>query len=79
MPHPAVSKDLKELSKRNLEQRRAMAGIGPRRAEIIVAGAMVFAELMDKCGAATFRYLPLGSARRPAGADDGRLQRQFRP
>ena len=60
VPHPAVSKILKELSKRNLEQRRALPGIGPRRAEIIIAGAMVFAELMDMCALRSFRYLPLG-------------------
>ena len=56
----AVSKILKELSKRNLEERRALPGIGPRRAEIIIAGAMVFAELMDMCALRNFRYLPLG-------------------
>src|SRR5271169_6566287 len=60
IPHAAVVKILKELSRRNLDERRAMPGIGPRRAEIIVAGAMVFAELMDKCGLRAFRYLPLG-------------------
>src|SRR5208283_4072280 len=35
-------------------------GIGPRRAEIIIAGAMVFAELMQLCDLRSFRYLPLG-------------------
>src|SRR5271165_1920904 len=60
VPHPAVSKIVKELSRRSLAERRALPGIGPRRAEIIVAGAMVFAELMDKCGLRSFRYLPLG-------------------
>ena len=58
---PAVAKILKELSRqRNLEERRALPGIGPRRAEIIIAGAMVFAELMEMCSLPTFRYLPLG-------------------
>ncbi len=37
-----------------------MPGIGPRRAEIIVAGTMVFAELMQLCKLRSFRYLPLG-------------------
>ncbi len=60
VPHPAVSKILKELSKRNLDERRALPGIGPRRAEIIIAGAMVFAELMGMCDLRSFRYLPLG-------------------
>ena len=60
VPHPAISKILKELSKRNLTERQALPGIGPRRAEIIIAGAMVFAELMDMCSLRNFRYLPLG-------------------
>ena len=60
VPHDGVSKILKELAKRNLEERRALPGIGPRRAEIIIAGAMVFAELMDMCALRSFRYLPLG-------------------
>jgi exopolyphosphatase / guanosine-5'-triphosphate,3'-diphosphate pyrophosphatase len=60
VPHPAVSKILRELAKRNLDERRSLPGIGPRRAEIIVAGAMVFAELMDLCALRNFRYLPLG-------------------
>jgi exopolyphosphatase/guanosine-5'-triphosphate,3'-diphosphate pyrophosphatase len=60
VPHPAVSRILRNLSKRNLEERRALPGIGPRRAEIIIAGAMVFAELMDMCALRNFRYLPLG-------------------
>jgi exopolyphosphatase / guanosine-5'-triphosphate,3'-diphosphate pyrophosphatase len=60
VPHEGISKILKELSKRNLEQRRALPGIGPRRAEIIIAGAVVFSELMDMCSLRAFRYLPLG-------------------
>jgi len=48
------------LSRRNLAQRRALPGIGPRRAEIIIAGAMVLAELMHLCNLRSFRYLPLG-------------------
>jgi len=60
VPHEGVSKILKELSKRSLAERQALPGIGPRRAEIIVAGAMVFAELMNMCSLRAFRYLPLG-------------------
>jgi exopolyphosphatase / guanosine-5'-triphosphate,3'-diphosphate pyrophosphatase len=60
VPHEGVTKILKELARRSLEERRALPGIGPRRAEIIIAGAMVFAELMDMCSLRTFRYLPLG-------------------
>ena len=60
VPQAAVASLLKELSRRNLSQRRALPGIGPRRAEIIVAGTMVFAELMQLCQLHSFRYLPLG-------------------
>jgi exopolyphosphatase/guanosine-5'-triphosphate,3'-diphosphate pyrophosphatase len=35
-------------------------GIGPRRAEIIVAGAAVFAEIFETFSLAGFRYSPLG-------------------
>jgi exopolyphosphatase / guanosine-5'-triphosphate,3'-diphosphate pyrophosphatase len=60
VPQAAVTKWLKELSRRNLVQRCALPGIGPRRAEIIIAGAMVFVELMRLCNLPSFRYLPLG-------------------
>src|SRR4029077_2510933 len=48
------------LSKMSLPEREAMPGIGPRRAEIIVAGAEVYAELLDAFELAGFRYSPLG-------------------
>lgn len=48
-----------ELQGYSLERRIAFPGIGPRRAEIIIAGAMVFAELMNH-GVSGFRYSPLG-------------------
>src|SRR5271165_2306188 len=60
VPQSAVASLAEKLSRRNLAQRRAMPGIGPRRAEIIVAGAMVFGELMELCKLRSFRYLPLG-------------------
>lgn len=60
VPQTAVASLLKQLSRRNLAQRRVLPGIGPRRAEIIVAGAMVFDELMKLCELRSFRYLPLG-------------------
>jgi exopolyphosphatase/guanosine-5'-triphosphate,3'-diphosphate pyrophosphatase len=43
-----------------LEQRKAVPGIGPRRAEIIVAGAQVYAELLHVFGLDGFRYSQLG-------------------
>lgn len=60
VPETAISSLLGVLSKRNLSQRQSLPGIGPRRAEIIIAGAMVFAELMHLCKLRSFRYLPLG-------------------
>jgi exopolyphosphatase/guanosine-5'-triphosphate,3'-diphosphate pyrophosphatase len=43
-----------------LAQRVAVKGIGPRRAEIIVAGTQVFAELLERFGLEGFHYSPLG-------------------
>ncbi len=50
----------KMISRLPLEGRKKIQGIGPRRAEIIVAGAMVYHELMERCQLRTFRYSPLG-------------------
>jgi exopolyphosphatase/guanosine-5'-triphosphate,3'-diphosphate pyrophosphatase len=60
VPYEGIRTILKVLATRNLDERRALPGIGPRRAEIIIAGAMVFSELMDMCALRSFRYLPLG-------------------
>src|SRR5579871_926070 len=48
------------LVKMNNEQRAAVPGIGPRRSEIIVGGALVYANLMERLGLKGFRYSPLG-------------------
>jgi exopolyphosphatase/guanosine-5'-triphosphate,3'-diphosphate pyrophosphatase len=48
------------LAKLDFKDRNKVPGIGPRRAEIIVAGACVFAELMERCNLAGFQYSPLG-------------------
>ncbi len=50
----------KQLSRLPVAERRQIEGIGPRRAEIIVAGAMVYHELLDRCHLKGFRYSPLG-------------------
>lgn len=50
----------KLISRLPLEERRKIQGIGPRRAEIIVAGASVYHELMERCAIRSFRYSPLG-------------------
>ena len=55
-----VGKLARRLAKLTLPEREAVPGIGPRRAEIIVAGAEVFAELLESFGLVGFRYSPLG-------------------
>ena len=49
-----------KLALMTLAERVAVPGIGPRRAEIIVAGALVFAEMLETFGLHGFRYSPLG-------------------
>ena len=60
VPAAAVRKLSKKLSKLALPERESVPGIGPRRAEIIIAGAEVYAELLESFGLAGFRYSPLG-------------------
>jgi exopolyphosphatase/guanosine-5'-triphosphate,3'-diphosphate pyrophosphatase len=55
-----VRKLASKLAGMALPEREAIPGIGPRRAEIIVAGTQVFAELLESFGLAGFRYSPLG-------------------
>jgi exopolyphosphatase/guanosine-5'-triphosphate,3'-diphosphate pyrophosphatase len=50
----------KLLARSPLEARKKLSGVGPRRAEIVVAGAAVYAELADLCRLGGFRYSPLG-------------------
>jgi exopolyphosphatase/guanosine-5'-triphosphate,3'-diphosphate pyrophosphatase len=50
----------KMLSRLSLDERRKLPGIGPRRAEIVLAGALVYAELLERCQLKGFRYSPLG-------------------
>jgi exopolyphosphatase / guanosine-5'-triphosphate,3'-diphosphate pyrophosphatase len=49
-----------QLGKMSVDQRRTVKGIGPRRAEIIIGGAMVFSELLTRLHLPEFRYSPLG-------------------
>ena len=60
VPTAAVRKLATRLAKMPLPEREAVPGIGPRRAEIIVPGAEVYAELLDVFGLPGFRYSPLG-------------------
>jgi exopolyphosphatase / guanosine-5'-triphosphate,3'-diphosphate pyrophosphatase len=57
---PQVQRVAKMLARLPVEGRRNLPGVGPKRAEIIVAGAAVFAELMERCQLPSFRYSPLG-------------------
>jgi exopolyphosphatase / guanosine-5'-triphosphate,3'-diphosphate pyrophosphatase len=49
-----------KLRKMNMAERAAVPGIGPKRAEIIVAGTVVYAELLETFDLAGFRYSDLG-------------------
>ncbi|MFZ0305142.1 MAG: Ppx/GppA phosphatase family protein [Terracidiphilus sp.] len=60
VPAGAVRKLAGKLAKMALPEREAIEGIGPRRAEIIVAGTEVYAELLEGFGLRGFRYSPLG-------------------
>ncbi len=58
--HSQVRRLATKLRKMNMAQRSAVPGIGPKRAEIIVAGAFVYAELLETFDLAGFRYSSLG-------------------
>lgn len=59
-PTAVVRKLAAKISRMTLPEREAVAGIGPRRAEIIIAGAQVFAELLESFNLPGFRYSSLG-------------------
>lgn len=61
----AVSRDTarrlaRKLALLTVEERRKLAGVGLRRAEIILAGAVVYADILERCKLPGFRYSPLG-------------------
>jgi exopolyphosphatase/guanosine-5'-triphosphate,3'-diphosphate pyrophosphatase len=60
VPRAGLLRLTKKLSTLNVDERRALQGIGPRRAEIIVAGAHVFADLFTQFDLTSFRFLPYG-------------------
>jgi exopolyphosphatase / guanosine-5'-triphosphate,3'-diphosphate pyrophosphatase len=55
-----MSRIAKRLSRLPIAERRKIEGIGPRRAEIVVAGALVYQELLDRLRLKGFRFSPLG-------------------
>ncbi|MBV8205364.1 MAG: Ppx/GppA family phosphatase [Acidobacteria bacterium] len=60
LPAAAVARVAAKLARMPLRRRQAMQGIGVRRAEIIVAGATVFASLATLLRVPSLRYSPLG-------------------
>ncbi|HEX5233995.1 MAG TPA: exopolyphosphatase [Silvibacterium sp.] len=59
-PVEDIQKLAARLTKMNNGARSGIAGIGPRRSEIIVAGAHVFAELLDHFALPGLRYSEMG-------------------
>src|SRR6202142_1824989 len=53
-----MSRLAKRLARLPVEDRRKIEGIGLRRAEIVIAGAMVYYELLARCHLKGFRYCP---------------------
>ncbi len=48
------------LARMSNVQRASIQGIGPRRSEIIISGAIVYTHLLERLGLKGFRYSPLG-------------------
>ncbi len=63
-PGEAATADVRLLADKLLKMdnagRAAVPGIGPNRAEIIIGGAVVYANLLERFGLAGFRYSSLG-------------------
>ena len=59
-PTRNVRRLTEKLTKMTNDERMSVQGVGPKRAEIIVAGAHVFAELLEGYALPGFRYSPMG-------------------
>ncbi len=59
-PTAAVGKLAEKLKRMSLTERNAVPGIGPKRSEIIVAGAHVYAAVLERFHLPGFRYSPMG-------------------
>lgn len=59
-PTAIVRKLADKLKRMSASQRNAVPGIGPKRSEIIVAGAHVYADLLERLHLPGFRYSPMG-------------------
>jgi exopolyphosphatase/guanosine-5'-triphosphate,3'-diphosphate pyrophosphatase len=60
VPTPSLVSMAAKLARLTAKQRRALPGIGLKRAEIIVAGANVFGMLLSRLRLPSMRYSPLG-------------------
>jgi exopolyphosphatase/guanosine-5'-triphosphate,3'-diphosphate pyrophosphatase len=60
IPQKYVVKLAAKLARLDQQERERLPGIGPNRAQIVIAGATVFAELMQRCSLRSYRYSPLG-------------------
>jgi exopolyphosphatase/guanosine-5'-triphosphate,3'-diphosphate pyrophosphatase len=56
----AVRKLTDKLTKLDNDKRAAVPGIGPKRSEIVIAGAHVYSDIVEKLGLPGFRYSPMG-------------------
>lgn len=59
-PLDTVRRLTSRLTKMTGKERASIQGIGPKRSEIIVAGAHVFADILEQFGLPGFRYSPMG-------------------
>jgi exopolyphosphatase/guanosine-5'-triphosphate,3'-diphosphate pyrophosphatase len=60
IPANTVRRLTSKLTKMKMGERSAVPGIGPKRSEIIIAGAHVFTEILEGFGLPGFRYSPMG-------------------
>jgi len=60
VPTPTVRRLTSKLTMMKTVERSGVPGIGPKRSEIIVAGAHVFAEILEGFALPGFRYSPMG-------------------
>ena len=60
------------LTKMSNVQRASIPGIGPKRSEIIIGGAVVYTHLLERLGLKGFRPLPARPQQRDPRADAGR-------
>jgi exopolyphosphatase/guanosine-5'-triphosphate,3'-diphosphate pyrophosphatase len=63
-PQEASTADVRKIADKLVKmtnaEREAVPGIGPKRSEIIIGGAQVYAGLLERFELAGFRYSPLG-------------------